>query len=42
MSRSLEGSPKTVIKDFRIQNAGRQFTEEEVRAVCDVKGKVFV
>ena len=42
MSRSLEGSLKTVIKDFYIQNAGRKFTEEEVRAVCDVKGKVYV
>ena len=42
MSRSLEGALKTVIKDFNIQDAGHQFIEEEVRAVCDVKGKVFV
>ena len=39
---SLKGAPKTVVKNFYIQNAGRKFTEEEVRAVCDVKGKVYV
>ena len=39
---SLKGAPKTVVKNFYIQNTGRQFTEEEVRAVCDVKGKVYV
>ena len=39
---SLEGAPETVGWDFYIQDAGRKFTEEEVRAVCDVKGKVIV
>ena len=39
---SLKGAPKTVVKNFYIQNAGRKFTEEEVRAVCDVGGKVYV
>jgi hypothetical protein len=28
--------------DFRIEKNARKFTEEEVRAVCDVKGKVYV
>ncbi|HQL66769.1 MAG TPA: hypothetical protein PK151_04400 [Caldisericia bacterium] len=39
---SLEGCPKYVGGDFDIRNDTKQFTEEEVRAVCDVKGKVFV
>jgi hypothetical protein len=39
---SLEGVPMEVGGDFRIEKNARKFTEEEVRAVCDVKGKVYV
>ena len=39
---SLEGCPEYVGGDFDIANNTRQFTEEEVRAVCDVKGKVYI
>jgi len=39
---SLEGCPKKVGEDFYIRVNPRKFTEEEVRAVCDVKGKVFL
>jgi len=39
---SLDGCPKKVGGDFNIKNNARKFTEEEVRAVCNVKGKVIV
>lgn len=39
---NLEGCPKIVGGDFICKNNAKQFTEEEVRAVCDVKGKVYV
>jgi hypothetical protein len=39
---SLEGSPKTVGGNFYCRNNPGNFTEEQVRAVCDVKGEVFV
>jgi hypothetical protein len=39
---SLEGAPKKIGGDFvgLSQKNGHKFTEEEVRAVCDVKGNV--
>ena len=39
---SLEGAPKTVGGSFYCYKNPVQFTEEQVRAVCDVKGVVFV
>lgn len=39
---SLEGCPKEVDGLFNIQDNPRKFTEEEVRAVCRVKGEVYV
>ena len=39
---SLEGAPKTVGRDFYCGNNPVKFTREQVRAVCDVKGKIFV
>jgi hypothetical protein len=39
---SLAGAPKIVDKDFHCYNNPVEFTEEQVRAVCDVKGDVYV
>jgi hypothetical protein len=42
---SLEGAPKEVIGNLTLISylkTGRRFTEEEVRAVCNVKGNVYV
>jgi hypothetical protein len=39
---SLEGAPKTVGGSFYCYNNPVQFTEQQVRAVCDVKKKVYV
>ena len=39
---SLEGCPNTVNGDFWCFNNKRTFTEEEVRAICKVKGKIKV
>ena len=39
---SLVGAPKSVGEDFYCRNNNVQFTEAQVRAVCDVKGKIFV
>jgi len=39
---SLEGIPKTVGGDLYIRNNPVKFTEEQIRAVCNVKGDVFV
>jgi hypothetical protein len=39
---SLKGAPKSVGRDFVCYNNPGKFTEEQVRAVCDVKGKVIV
>jgi len=35
---SLEGAPKTVGGNFYCCCKSKRFTEEEIRAVCDVKG----
>ena len=40
--KSLTGAPKTVGGDFSCGFNDIKFTEEQVRAVCDVKGKIFV
>jgi len=37
---SLKGCPKEVDGDFYCRNNKKQFTEEEVRAICNVKGEV--
>ena len=39
---SLDGAPKTVGGSFSCNNNPVKFTEEQVRAVCNVKGKIFV
>ena len=39
---SLKGAPKTVGGYFDCSNNAKKFTEEEVRAICDVKGDIFV
>ena len=39
---SLEGAPEKVGGDFYCSNNAVKFTEEQVRAVCDVKGRIFV
>jgi len=41
---TLVGSPKIVGRDFycQSQKSGVRFTEEQVRDVCDVKGKIYV
>ena len=39
---SLRGAPKTVGGDFVCHSNLGIFTEEQVRAVCDVKGNVYV
>jgi hypothetical protein len=39
---SLKGAPKSVYKDFYCRNNTVQLTKEQVRAVCDVKGRIFV
>jgi hypothetical protein len=39
---SLVGAPKTVGEDFYCRNNTVEFTEEQVRAVCDVKESIFV
>ncbi len=39
---SLAGAPKTVGGFFDCTDNPVKFTKEQVRAVCDVKGKIFV
>ena len=39
---SLEGAPKFVGEDFMCRFNPGKFTEKDIRAVCDVKKKVFV
>ena len=39
---SLDGAPTYVGGSFSCGNNSVQFTEAQVRAVCDVKGKIFV
>ena len=39
---SLEFAPKSVGRDFVCHNNPGKFTEEQVRAVCNVKGRIIV
>lgn len=39
---SLEGAPKEVEGLFICSNNSVEFTEEQVREVCNVKGNVYV
>ena len=39
---SLEFAPKSVGGDFHCNDNPVKFTEEQVRAVCDVKGRIIV
>jgi hypothetical protein len=39
---SLTGAPKSVGRHFYCTDNSVEFTEEQVRAVCDVKGKIIV
>jgi hypothetical protein len=39
---SLVGAPKSVGEDFYCRNNNVQFTEAQVRAVCNVKGSIFL
>ena len=39
---SLEGAPKFVGEDFMCRFNPGKFTEKDIRAVCDVKGDVYV
>jgi hypothetical protein len=38
---SLKGAPKSVGRDFVCYNNPGKFTEEQVRAVCNVKGDIY-
>ena len=40
--KSLEGAPKFVGEDFMCRFNPGKFTEKDIRAVCDVKGRVYV
>jgi hypothetical protein len=39
---SLEGCPKYVENDFDIRRNTKKFTVDEIRAVCNVRGQIFV
>ena len=39
---TLKGSPKEIGGNFSCSSNSVKFTEEQVRAVCEVKGKVYV
>jgi hypothetical protein len=39
---SLQGAPKYVGGNFWCGNNPKKFTEEEVRAVCNAKGNIYV
>ena len=39
---SLEGIPEKVDGDFYCYDTKVKFTEEQIRAKCDVKGNVYV
>jgi len=39
---SLEGAPQEVGGDFHCSDNAVQFTEDDVREVCKVKGKIYV
>ena len=39
---SLQGAPESVGKNFYFYKNTGKFTEKDIRAVCDVKGRVYV
>ena len=39
---SLEGCPKEVENKFYCFNCKREFTKEEVRSLCNVKGNIYI
>ena len=39
---SLDGAPKSVSRDFYCNNNTKKFTKKEVRAVCDVRGSIYI
>jgi hypothetical protein len=39
---SLEGFPEYIGRDLQFRRNGREFTEEEIRAVCEVKGRIYL
>jgi hypothetical protein len=39
---SLEGAPKSIGGDFYCRDNRVKFTQQDVRAVCDVKGRVYL
>ena len=40
--RDLKGAPKKVGRDFYCDSNSTQFTEDDVKKVCKVRGKIFV
>ena len=40
--KSLEGCPEKVGRDFYCTQCGVEFTEDDVRSLCDVKGRIEV
>ena len=40
--KDLKGAPREVSGDFYCSTCGTQFTEEDVRKVCNVKGAIYV
>jgi len=40
--KSLEGAPKFVGENFMCRFNSVKFTEDQVRAVCDVRGSIFL
>lgn len=39
---SLEGAPKEIGGSFTCRNNKKQFTEDDIRRVCNVRGRVYV
>ena len=40
--KSLKGAPEKVGRGFSCSKCGKKFTEEDVRAVCDVEDEIYV
>ena len=40
--KDLIGAPKKVGRDFIYNRCGKKFTEEDVRAVCDVEDEIYI
>ena len=40
--KSLEGAPKKVGNVFSCSKCGTKFTEEDVRAICDVENEIYI